>query len=284
MVYSARYRVCPAQNKAPSVGYTEIMAPYKHRLLLWQFVKRDVMMRYRGSLLGVAWAIVNPLLMLLVYTFVFRDIFKVKWHGSDSLGGLEFALQLFAGLAVFNFFSDCANRASRLVVEQANLVKKVVFPLEIMAWVSTLSGLFHFAVSIAILVVVSLVAGALQPTVWMLPLVLLPLIPLALALSWWLSALGVYVRDVAPVVSLGTGLLMFLSPIFYPLAALPERWQAWLSLNPLAPIIEGCRAVVLVGVMPDWRAWFVVLSISCLAAWLGLRFFNWLRGGFADVL
>ena len=255
-----------------------------NRSLLWQFVKRDVLARYRGSVLGLAWAVLTPLLMLGVYTFVFREVFKVRWQGGTQLGGLDFALQLYAGLIVFNFMAECINRAPRLVVDQSTLVKKVVFPLEILAWIPPLSGLFQLLIGAAVLLLAAALAGSLQLTVVLLPLVWLPLLPLALAAGWFLAALGVFVRDIGQVVGLAVNLLMFLCPVFYPMEVFPERWRFWLYLNPLTIVIEETRNVALLGRIPDLAALGALFAVALLLAVLAGFWFRVLRKGFADVL
>lgn len=168
------------------------LLPVRHRTLIWQFSRREVLGRYRGSLFGLAWSFITPLLMLGVYTFVFVGVFKARWPGAEAGGGLEFALQIFVGLMVFNLFAEVASRAPRLIVDQPNLVKKVVFPLEILPWISVLSGCFHLLISgVVLLAVATGVRGGLPVTAIALPLVLLPLIPMLLGLCWLLSALGV---------------------------------------------------------------------------------------------
>lgn len=260
------------------------IAVFSHRSLLWQFVKRDVLARYRGSMLGLAWAVLTPLLMLGVYTFVFREVFKVRWQGGTQLGGLDFALQLYAGLIVFSFMAECINRAPRLVVDQATLVKKVVFPLEILAWIPPLSAFFQLLIGAAVLCFAAALAGSLAPTVLLLPLVWLPLLPLALAAGWFLAALGVFVRDIGQIVGLAVNLLMFLSPVFYPMEVFPDRWRGWLYLNPLTILIEETRNVVLLGRLPDPLPFSVLLVTALGLAGLAGLWFRALRKGFADVL
>ncbi len=258
--------------------------PLRQRALIWQFARRDVLARYRGSVLGLAWSFLTPLLMLAVYTFVFRVVFKARW-GGDEAGEFEFALQVYSGLIVFSLFAEVVSRAPRLVMEQPNLVKKVVFPLEILPWVAVLAGLFHLALNLAVLLIAAAIArGGLPPSIVALPMVLLPFMPLLLGLGWFLAALGVFVRDVGQITSLAVSLLMFLSPVFYPISSLPERWQPWLRANPLTPVIEQVRLVALDGQWPDWPQLALHLAIASAVAWAGARWFAATRKGFADVI
>jgi lipopolysaccharide transport system permease protein len=259
--------------------------PLHTRSLLWQFARRDVLGRYRGSLLGMAWSFLTPLLMLGVYSFVFVGVFRATWPGSPKGGGLEFALQVFAGLLVFNLFAEVAGKAPNLVVDQPNLVKKVIFPVELLSWVTVLSGLFHLLISVAtLLVVLVIVRGSLPVTALALPLVLAPFVPVLLGLGWFLSAIGVFVRDVGPVMTMFVSFTMFLSPIFYSVASLDPEWQFWMNLNPLTLIIEQVRAVLLQGLWPAWGALGMYAVAACAFAAVGATFFQLTRKGFADVL
>lgn len=258
--------------------------PLRQRSLIWQFSKRDVLARYRGSLLGLGWSVVNPLLMLSIYTFVFRTIFKARWAGGNA-SDFEFALRVYSGLIVFSLFAEVLSRAPRLVLDQPNLVKKVVFPLEILPWVPPLAGIFHLTLNLAILLAATAFdRGGLPVTILALPLVLLPLLPLLLAIGWFFAALGVFVRDIGQIMPTLTSLLMFLSPVFFPASSLPERWQPWLNANPLTLIIEQTRRVILDGLWPQWPQLALYLALASLAAWLGGLWFQATRKGFADVL
>jgi lipopolysaccharide transport system permease protein len=259
--------------------------PRRHANLIFQFVRRDIEGRYRASMLGVAWAVLIPLAMVTVYTFIFRHVFKARWGSSDGGSDLEFALFLYTGLAVFNFFAECVTRAPGLVLAHPNLVKRVVFPLEVLPWVSALAAGFHLAIALVLLLVgAALLRGGLPLTVLALPAVWLPLLPLALGLGWLLAALGVFVRDIGQVLAVAISLLMFLCPVFYPLSALPEQWRPVLALNPLATIIEGTRSVLLENQLPDWGALALQLTACLAIALAGAAFFRATRHGFADVV
>lgn len=223
--------------------------------------------------------------MLGVYSFVFVGVFKASWPGSPKGGGLEFALQIFAGLLVFNLFAEVATKAPILIVEQPNLVKKVIFPVELLTWVTVLSGLFHLLISVGSLLLVLLVArGGLPITALALPFVLLPFLPFLLGIGWFLSAFGVFVRDVGPVMTMVVGLAMFMSPVFYSVSTLEPSWRFWMNLNPMTLIIEQVRAVVLQGSWPDWGALGLYALLACAFALTGAIFFQFTRRGFADVL
>ena len=197
---------------------------YFHRHLIWQMTKRDVVGRYRGSVMGILWSFFNPVFMLTIYTFVFSVVFKAKWSaGSESKS--EFAMVLFAGLIVFNLFSETVNRAPSLILSNANYVKKVVFPLEILPVISILSSCFHALVSIGVLILFRLIVGSgFSITTVLFPFIIAPLLLLTLGISWFLASLGVYLRDVSQTIGLAMTALMFISPIFFPITSLPEKY------------------------------------------------------------
>lgn len=255
-----------------------------NRRLVWQLIRREVVGRYRGSLLGLGWSFFHPLLMLGVYTLVFGYIFHARW-GNEVDSTADFAIVLFAGLIVFNIFAEAINRAPGLLLAHTSYVKKVVFPLECLPWVPLGSALFHAGASLLVLLLANLLFRGTMPwTIVLLPLVLLPLLLLSIGLTWLLASLGVYVRDVGQAVGVLTTVLLFLSPVFYPVTALPESLRAVLAINPLAAIIEQTRAVLLDGAAPSLLslAWSYVAgtAIACL----GLLWFDRTRAGFADVL
>ena len=259
--------------------------PGQHYELLVQLVKREVKMRFQGSWLGMGWALLTPVAMLAVYTFVFRNVLKAKWPGEAGATNAEFALQLFSGLVVFTLFSEVVGRAPTLVSEQPNMVKKVIFPLSILPWVSVCSAIFFAILSLLVLVGAALLTrGELSIHVLALPLVALVFMPMLLGLGWLLSSLGVYLRDLGHVVGLLLTPLMFLSPIFYPVTALPIFFQEVMVFNPLALIIDSVRAVVLLGRWPDFFALAVYFFVASAVAVLGAACFHKTRKGFADVL
>jgi lipopolysaccharide transport system permease protein len=257
---------------------------WRHRALIGVLTKREVMGRYRGSVLGLLWSFLLPVFMLGVYTFVFSEVFKARWS-STSGSKSEFALVLFAGLMVFNLFAECVNRAPALIKQNQNYVKKVVFPLEILPWISLGAALFHTLVSFAVWQVFFIALfGVPKVTAPLIFVVLVPLLLLTVGVSWLLSALAVYVRDLEPLVGVFTTALMFMSPIFYPLSALPERIRGLFVLNPVAAPVEFARDVLFWSRLPDPSA-FCIYTLGCaLMAWAGFACFQKLRGGFADVL
>lgn len=265
--------------------FAGLVTAWRKRDLVRQLVQREVLGRYRGSMLGLAWSLVHPMVLLAVYTFVFSFVFRTRWPGGWGESKLDFALILFCGMIVFNVFAECFTRAPGLIVSQPNFVKKVVFPLEVLPVTAVLGALFHAATSFAVLVVLMLIVRGLPPaSILLAPVVLLPFVLLCFGLTWLLSALGVYVRDVGQVVQVLVTALMFLSPLFYPLSILPEAVQPFLLLNPVAYPIEQLRAVVLFGRVPDWSGLGVYSLCGVAALWIGFAVFQRIRGGFTDVI
>lgn len=256
----------------------------RNKQIIVALTKREILGRYRGSVMGLVWSFLNPLLMLVVYTFVFSYVFKARWNsGSDSQ--IEFALLLFAGLMVFNIFSECVSRAPSLIVVNANYVKKVVFPLEVLPWVVLGSAIFHFAVSLFVWFLgYAIYCGIPHATVLYLPLIIIPLSLFTAGVSLFLSSLGVYLRDVSQIIGSVLTVLMFLTPIFYPVSSLPDNFQILFMLNPLTSIIEMTRDVLYWGNAPNFSLLLLNTSYSCLVAWCGFVWFQRTRKGFADVI
>jgi lipopolysaccharide transport system permease protein len=261
-------------------------ALWQQRELWWRLTEREILSRYRGSLLGLGWIFVQPLVMLAVYTFVFSQVFKARWGTLDTdTGTLGFAVNLFAGLIVFNLFAECANRAPGLVLANPNYVKKVIFPLEVLGSVALGTAGFHALTSLVVLILFELVAFRSLPiTVLWLPLVWLPLILGSLATTWILSSLGVFLRDVGQIVGLVLNILMFLSPVFFPISALPPRMLPVLRLNPLAQVIEQTRTVAITGGAPSLGYLVAGIILSIIACELSFRSFQKAKRAFADVL
>jgi len=261
-----------------------VASAWGNRALIASLTKREVVGRYRGSVLGIVWSLVLPVFMLAVYTFVFSVVFNARWS-AQSTSKTEFALILFAGLLVFNLFSECVNRAPTLILHNQNYVKKVVFPLEILPWVALCSALFHTLISYVVWQVFYVIFfGAPNMTVLLFPVVLLPLALFTLGVSWMLASVAVYLRDIAQLVGVLTTVLMFMSPIFYPLSALPAAYQPVIGLNPLALPIEFARDVLLWGNLPGLTVFALYTAGSALMAWVGFTCFQKLRSGFADVV
>lgn len=255
-----------------------------HRHLIIDLAKRDALGKYRGSRLGILWSLLNPIMMLTIYTFVFSEIFQARWNAAGPSKS-EFAIILFIGLILFNLFSENVSRAPLTVVHNENFVKKIIFPLEVFQVVNLLSSLFHMSISLLILLAFQLlIMGTIPMTIFYLPVIIGPLLLMSLGFSWFLAAMGVFLRDIAQTVSLIMTGLMFLSPIFFPISSIPEKWQKLASLNPLVFPIEQARNVQIWGKLPELNDWLIYTAAAALVAWLGFATFQKTRRGFADVL
>ncbi len=258
---------------------------WRYRDLIWQMARREVTSRYRGSVLGGLWFLLQPLLMLLVYTFVFSVVFKARWGDrvGDSPSG--FALALFAGLLVFNLFAECANRSPTCIVSQPNYVKKVVFPLQVVPMALSGAALFYAVVNTGLLLLVALAINRTLPvTALVFPLVLAPTLLLSLGLSFFLASLGVYLRDTALVVPVLVQILFFTTPVFYPETAVPEPFRSIIRANPLSPLLDSARRTLLWNQWPEWGALLVAWLVALVVLLLGYAWFQKTRRGFPDVL
>lgn len=257
---------------------------WRNRELIKVSAKREVLGRYRGSVMGILWSFFNPLLMLAVYTIVFSVVFQARW-GVGGGSKTEFAVVLFAGLLIFNLFAECINRSPSLILSNLNYVKKVVFPLEILPAVALLSAMFHALISLGVwFLAYGLFFGVPHVTVLLLPLIVVPFVMFIMGLSWGLASLGVYLRDVSQIIGVVTSVLMFMSPVFYPVSALPESYRHLLYLNPLTTVIEMTRDVLYWGKMPNFQLLGVYWLSTAFIAWFGFAWFQKTRKGFADVL
>lgn len=256
-----------------------------HRLsLLWQLAKRDIASRYRGSVLGIIWSLMTPLIMLSIYGFVFSVVFKARWGQATGAKG-EFALILFSGLMVHTFFNECLVRAPTLIFSNPNFVKKVVFPLELLAPATMLSALFHFFVASIVFWAASiLILGGIKFTILLLPLMMVPFMILTLGVMWFLAAFGVYFRDIAQLMGLAGTVLLFMSPILFPSTMLPEAIRGLIYLNPLSFIVEQVRDVALWGKMPHWAGLGIYTVVASIIYIMGYWMFQKLKKGFADVI
>lgn len=258
---------------------------WQQRDLIRQMVRREVGQRYRGSYLGVLWSLITPLLMLSIYTFVFSIIFNARWRADVETPPGEFALTLFAGLTAYNVFAEVMNRAPGLILAVPNYVKKVVFPLEILPVVSVGTAVVNSFVGVGLVILGNLIFfGAFSRTVFLLPLVYLPLVLLCLGLGWFFASLGVFVRDIGPGIGILVQMLFFLSPVFFPPTAVPELLRGMFYANPLTVILTGFRQTLLWGQVPDWPALAAWTALTGAVALLGYGWFIRTKKGFADVM
>ena len=258
---------------------------WRNRHLIVQMTRREVVGRYKGSVLGLAWSFLTPILMLAVYTFVFSVVFKARWGTDGDESKTQFALVLFVGMIVHGLFAEVLNRAPGLILLNVNYVKKAVFPLDVLPVIAMGAALFHASISLAVLLIAfALFNGYLHWTIIFVPVVLLPLVILTLGVAWIFASLGVFLRDVGQTVGIITTVMLFLAPIFYPVTALPEEVRPLIMANPLTFIIEEARGVVILGRMPEWTGLGIYTLAATAVAWAGFAWFQKTRKGFADVL
>ena len=284
------------EQKADALSYVNPHAAYptsikaigksifQNSYIIRQLLKRQIAIRYHDSILGIFWSLIRPILMLCVYTFAFSFIFKARWGGAAETR-TQFAVILFVGLIIHGFFSDICGRSPTLIPNNVNYVKKMIFPLEILSIASVGGSLFQVCVNIAVLIpAIFLITGTLHWTILFIPLVLLPFVILMLGFSWILVSAGVFLRDVSHAIQVTTPIFLFISPVFYSLKSIPEKYRAFMFLNPLTFIIEQSRAVLILGHPPSWTGLFIYSIIACIFTSLSFAWFQKVRKGFADVI
>lgn len=273
-------------NERQSTAMNGLLASLiKNRQLIYRMTKQEIIGRYRGSVIGLAWSLFNPILLLTIYTFVFSVVFKSRWMINGSESKAEFALILFMGMIVYGLFSETINRAPSLIVNNTNYVKKIVFPLELLPIISFGVVFFHALISFIVLLCACILFNGFIPwTAVLIPIIVLPLVFLTLGISWFLGSLGVFVRDTNQSVNMLTTFLLFLSPVFYPIAMVPENLQIFILLNPVSFIIEQARVVLIFGLLPNWLGLFFYSIVSIVVMIFGYKWFQKTRKGFADVL
>ncbi len=256
-----------------------------HHDLIRQLTWRNVLARYRGSALGIAWSFLLPLLMLIVYTFVFGVVLRARWPNAANASMVSFALTLYSGLLVYNLFGEAISAAPNLILGNPNYVKKVVFPLEILPVCTLGAALVQFLVGVAVLLLCSFAfTRQVSATLYCFPLLIPGLLMFILGLTWFLASLGVYVRDIGQFISVFVAMMMFLSPVFYSLEQVPAGFRAVMVLNPLTTLVQSARCTLIWGRSPDWPALLMVTLISAVLMQLGYVWFMKTRRGFADVL
>jgi lipopolysaccharide transport system permease protein len=280
------------QSASKKIPLADLVLPWniganlrRHAMLTRQFVKRDVLSRYRGSYLGILWSLLRPLAMLAVYTVVFGYIFESKLGNRPNETKLDFTLALFCGLILFDFLAECVMRAPTLVLSNTNYVTKVVFPLEILPVTAVGAALTQLVISfMPLLIALFFVHGSIPLTALFLPIILLPLVVLCLGITWFLASLGVFIRDINSIVPVLMAIVMYASAIFYSISHVPPNLLPIVLYNPLAVVINQMRDAVLWGVPPAWGQYVFVLLTSFLVMILGYTFFMRTKSAFADVM
>ncbi len=264
---------------------TQVLSVWRGRYFLRQLTRRNIEARFKGSFLGFLWLFILPLLMLGIYTFVFSVIFKAKWGIDTGDSKAAFAVIMFCGMSVYNIFSETVGGSSGLIVGNPNYVKKVVFPLEMLPLAHSMASfIFGLAWFVLLLPGAWLVFGKLHFSMLFLPLTLIPLLFFSCGVSFLVSSLGVYIRDVQHIIGVVLQVLFYLTPVFYPINAVPEKYRWLLKLNPMTHFIEETRNIFLYGRMPSWSTIGLLFAIGLVSFYLGFIWFGKTKKGFADVL
>lgn len=271
-------------SRQPVALWSFLHSVFVHRQLIQRLTRREIAQRFQGSMLGLAWMVLTPLLTASVFTFVFSAVFQTRWGGTQA-GPFDFAILLLVGMAVHGIFAEAVGRAPSLILTQSSYVTKVIFPIEILPVVTVFASLINAFITVGIVVVGQLLLnGVLHWTAILWPLVIAPYLIFVAALVLFFAACGVFLRDLSQVVTLLVTCSLFLTPIFYPLEAVPAGFRTVMRLNPLTSIVEQSRTVIVFGGMPN----FVSLAIYTACALILLAAAYWLfqrlRPGFADVL
>lgn len=251
--------------------------------LFLQLVRREIASQYKGTALSFIWAVLQPALMLAVYTWVFGDLLGAK----RGVGGstLDFALTVFVGLSVYGVLAECVSASATQIVANASYVKRIVFPLKLLACVTVTKALFNATLGMLVWIIFyALIKGGIKPTILLFPLVVFPLVFLAIGLTWIISSLGVFFRDVAQISQAMLLVMMLTAPIFYTTATIPEAYLDYLLLNPLTPMVETAREIFYYGSLPSWRLIGVSFFIGITSLVTGSWVFSRLRPAFSDYL
>jgi lipopolysaccharide transport system permease protein len=251
--------------------------------LIYSFARRDLVGRYKGSALGIAWAVLTPVVMIAIFTFIFAGIFGARFGASDS--HWDYALYLFCGLLPWSMFQESVQQSANTIVANANLVKRVVFPLETLPAAQAFAALGNqlFA-TVALLIAIVVIRQNLQLTALWLPLLLIPQLLFALGAAWLIASLGVFLRDIAQGITLLLMAWMYLTPIIYPESIVPERFRWFIGINPFTPLVRSYRHIFLDGLAPDWRGLAYFTAVALVVFVFGYWWFARTRKNFADVI
>jgi lipopolysaccharide transport system permease protein len=263
---------------------TPLVRAWHFRELIRAVVRRELMARFSGSILGWMWAIFGPLLMLSVYTVIFSHAVGIR-ASSTSHGVYYYSLNIFVGLIVFNLFAELAYRAPGLLHEHVNFIKKSIFPSETLAWIAAMRALVYAAISFCVLLVFELLlTHRLPPTILLLPFVIVPFFLFLIGASWFLMALGSFTRDVMHLMASIVPVFMFATPIFYSIDDVPPVLKIVLRLNIVGDYVEMMRSIVLLGVLPNPWLYLGTVIVSLLIFRSAYRFYMRYKNVFVDII
>jgi lipopolysaccharide transport system permease protein len=276
-----------AEDRGPSLRETgAILLRWSQRMdLVLALTKRDVLLKYKGSILGLLWSFITPFFLLAIYTVVFGLIFKAKWGGTGQGGWGEFVVMLFCGMIPFNFYNEAMLKSCYSIASAPNYVKRIAFPTEVLPLVMTLSTLVHAAISCAVLLgAVMFMMHTFHWSFLLLPVIWLPVMISAWACALVVASVGVFIKDLGHVLSLAFNVLLFASPIFYSDAMVPEAFRFTLFINPIAYAASNLRNVCVLGMGLNWTSWGLFMGVSVIGLVVAAAYFQMLRRRFADVL
>ena len=288
---------CPLSIVHPPTRMSRMISAQTARRAVWQplwqlpgrvdliisLARRELAARYKGSVLGIVWAVLTPIVMIAIFTFIFAGIFKARFGASNSQW--DYALYLFCGLLPWNAFQESLQLSSTTIVAHANLVKRVVFPLETLPVSQSLAMIANQMFGTAALLIAALIIRhELHATTLLLPILLLPQLVATLGAAWLLASLGVFVRDIVQGISLILMAWMYLTPIIYPESIVPEQYRRLIDLNPFTPLIRNYRRLILEGIAPDWPGLLYFSAFAVLIFIFGYWWFAKTRKNFADVI
>jgi len=259
-----------------------MLTPTIYRLT-FSFAKRELLGRYKGSALGIAWAVLTPVVMIAIFTFIFAGIFGARFGANDS--HWDYALYLFCGLLPWSMFQESVQQSANTILAHSNLVKRVVFPLEALPAAQVFAALGNqlFA-TVALLIATIFIRQRLEVTGLWLPVLLVPQLLFALGAAWLIASLGVFLRDITQGIMLLLMAWMYLTPIIYPESMVPERFRTFINLNPFTSLIRGYRRIFLDGAAPDWPGLAYFTGFALVIFIFGYWWFARTRKGFADVV
>ena len=258
---------------------------WHHQDLILAILRREMSERFKGSVAGWVWAVVAPLLAIAVYTFAFTTNIQLPLANNAAGPRIGYALFIFSGIIVFNFWSEMAFRAPMLLHEYTHFIKQTIFPSDMLAVISTLRATAYTLISIAVMLCFHLAATHTLPwTVVMIPLIFIPFMAFLIGMSWFLCAIGAFTRDAGYLMINIVPLFMFATPVFYPQSMLPAPFDFWIYANALTGYVEVMRDIVLFGKLPNWHVYAWTLFTSLFTFYFGYWFFDRYRNVIVDVI
>lgn len=271
-------------SNLPFLFAEPFLSPWRHRQLFRRVLSRDIEATFRGSAFGLAWIVLIPLALVVIYSFVFGVILNAKW-ATPVQTPYDVPLIYFCGIMVFSFFMEPIIRATTFIREQRAYVTKIIFPVELLGWVLIGTSLFKFCVNLTLLLAaITVVHGAFPVHALMIPVLMLPLLLMTIGVVWFLAGIGAFVRDLAHALQALGPIIMFISPIFYSAAQIPAAYRSWFFANPLTFFLESMRGLLFFDTPFDWGSYLIYLGVALVVALSGFAFFQRLRPGFADVV